>query len=316
MAKVLITPRSFTREQKAAVKILEDAGCELVFNPYGRLLTEEELIEALKEVDGIIVGLDPLSKKVLTEACKLKVISKYGVGVNNIDLEYAKQRNIYVTVTPGTNSSAVAELVIGLTFAVARQIVLSDRQIRNGQWGRFHGFELKGKTMGIIGTGQIGKEVAWRAKGLGMSLICYDVYQDLDWAKNIGTEYVELEELLAASDVITLHLPLTPQTVDLISSKELAMMKPNSVVINTARGGIVNEQALYEALVAHKIAGAGLDVFTVEPPTDTPLAKLENVVMTSHIGAHTQEAVEAMSVLAAENVLSALNGLKPKYTVN
>ncbi len=314
--KVLITPRTFRLVNTKLAEHLEELGYDLIFNPYGRLLTEEEMINLVGAIEGIIVGLDPLNAKVLKAASKLKVISKYGVGIDNIDLAAATRQKIIVTNTPGTNSLAVAELTMGLILNVARHICCSDRKIREGQWGKYQGFELKGKTLGLVGSGQIGKEVALLAKGFGMKIICCDLKLDQEWAERVGATYLKLEELLAAGDVISLHLPLDDSTYHLLSKEDLNIMKPTAILVNTARGGVLDEEALYHALKEGKLAGAALDVYEQEPPTDSPLRSLDNVVLTSHMGAHTREAIGAMGRLAVENLIAGLTGKRPEFTVN
>ena len=314
--KILVTPRTFGKADPVPIEMLREAGCEIISNPYGRLLTEEEMSELIQDVDGVIVGLDPLNASVISKAQRLKAISKYGVGVNNIDLDYASERGIIVANTPGANSLAVAELAIGLIFAVARRICTSDRNIRQGRWQQYPGLQIKGKTIGLIGTGQIGRHTGELARGLGMEVICYDLYPDEEWAESIGAKYVALQEIITDSDFISIHIPLTDDTYHLISSSELDQMKPSAVIINTARGGIIDEEALYEALKDGEITGAGLDVFEAEPLTDSKLLELDNVVLTSHIGAHTRESTENMGRLAAANLLAILRGEIPKYAVN
>ena len=314
--EILITPRTFRLANAEQAGRLEELGYKLIFNPYGRLLTEEEMINLIGGVEGIIVGLDPLGIKVLESAPNLKVISKYGVGVDNIDLAEASRRKIIVTNTPGTNSLAVAELTMGLILNVARHICCSDRKIREGQWGKYQGFELKGKSLGLIGSGQIGKEVALLAKGFGMKIICYDLKPDQEWARKVGATYLKFEQLLAVADVISLHLPLGDDTYHLLSREELNIMKPTAILINTARGGIIDEEVLYLVLKEGRLAGAALDVYEQEPPDDSPLRSLDNVVMTSHMGAHTREAIGAMGRLAVENLIAGLAGRRPEFTVN
>lgn len=314
--KVLITPRTFEKLGAKYVKILQEKGYEVILNPYGRVLEEEELIDLIKDVDGIIVGIDPLTRRVLEEAKKLKVISKYGVGVDNIDLTFAKQMGIIVTNTPGANSNAVAELTLGLILSVLRSIPSSDKKAREGVWERFIGYELYGKTLGVIGTGSIGKQLVKIVKGFDLKILCYDIYPDYSWAEKEGVSYVSFEELLRNSDIISIHVPLTSDTYHLISQKEIEMMKENVVIINTSRGGIIDESALYETLKAKRVLGAGLDVFEEEPPKDSPILALDNVVITTHIGAHTMEAIESMAKIAIENLILALNGEKPKFIVS
>ncbi len=314
--KVLITPRTFETRGKKYIERLEREGYEVILNPYGRVLKEEEIIKLIRDVDGIIVGIDPLTSRVLENAERLKVISKYGVGVDNIDIEAAKKLGIIVTNTPFANTNGVAELTIGLIFSVLRGISLSDRKSREGLWERFIGYELYGKTLGVIGTGNIGKRVIKLLKGFDLRITCYDLSPDYSWAEREGVLYVSLEELLKNSDIITLHIPLTKDTYHLISEREINMMKPSAIIINTSRGGIIDEIALYKALKEKRIFGAGLDVLEEEPPKNSPLFDLENVVITSHTGAHTEEAIEKMAEVSVENLILVLKGEEPKFIVS
>ncbi|MFN3698903.1 MAG: phosphoglycerate dehydrogenase [Dictyoglomus sp.] len=313
--KVLITPRSFEKIKDRFDKIFEDESIDAIINPYGRVLSEEEIEGLIKDVDGIIVGVDPITSRVLEKAHNLKVISKYGVGVDNIDLQKAKEKNIVVTNTPGVNSNAVAELTVGLIINVLRKINLSDKRTREGYWERFIGKELSGKTLGIIGTGSIGRQVIKLLKGFDLKILCYDKYPDNNWALSEGASYVSLPELLQNSDIISIHVPLTEETYHLISEKELSMVKKDVVIINTSRGGIIDEEALYKFLKRGQILGAGLDVFENEPPKNSPLFELDNVVITSHIGAHTEEAIMNMAIIAVEDLILVLKGKEPLYKV-
>ncbi len=314
--KILITPRTFGKTDPTPIALLHEAGYELVFNPFQRPLTKDEIIPLIRDADGIIVGLDDIDQEVLQHTRKLKVISKYGAGVNNIDLTSATERGIVVTNTPGVNNSAVAELALGLMLDVARHVSDSDRQIRRGEWGRYMGFELEGKTLGIIGTGQIGRQVASKAREFEMSIIAHDIAPDYSWANKIGVSYVALPELLKNADIISLHLPLTENTYHLIGENELAQFKPTAILINTSRGEMVDEKALYVALREKRLYGAGLDVYEDEPLKDSLLKTLDNIVLTSHIGAHTQEAVRGMGRTAASNLIKVLSGEIPEYLVN
>jgi len=313
--KVLITPRSFEHIKDKFLELLKDAEIEVVMNPYGRVIKEDEMVELIKDMDGIIVGIDPITKRVIDNASKLKVISKYGVGVDNIDLESAKERNIVVTNTPNANSNAVAELTVGLIISVLRNIPLSDRRVREKKWDRFIGYELYGKTLGVIGTGSIGKRVIKLLRGFDLNILCYDKFPDYEWAEKENVKYVNFDELLKRSDIITIHIPLTEETRHLISERELSLMKKTAVIINTSRGGIINERDLYKFLKEGKIYGAGLDVLEDEPPQNSPLIELDNVVITSHIGAHTQESIENMAFIAIDNLISVLKGKEPKFRV-
>ena len=314
--RVLITPRTFGKTDPIPVTLLRKADYELVFNPFERPLTQGEIIPLIRETDGIIVGLDQIDEEVLSHAPKLQVISKYGAGVNNIDLKSATERGIIVTNTPGVNSSAVAELTVGLMLDVARHISDSDRKMRQGQWGKYLGFELQGKVLGIVGTGQIGKILASKVQGFRMSIIAHDIEPDYVWAKKMGVSYMTFPELIREADIVSLHLPLTEDTYHMIGQDELARFKPTAVLINTSRGEMVDEEALYAALKEKRILGAGLDVYEDEPLENSLLTTINNVVLTSHIGAHTEEAVRAMGRTAVLNLMKVLNGEVPENIVN
>ncbi len=314
--RVLITPRTFGKTDPIPVALLRKAGYEPVFNPFERPLTQDEIIPLIRETDGIIVGLDQIGEEALSHAPRLRVISKYGAGVNNIDLKAATERGIIVTNTPGVNSSAVAELTVGLMLDVARHISDSDRKMRQGQWGRHLGFELKEKVLGIIGTGQIGKQLASKVRGFDMLIIAHDIEPDYAWATRMGVSYVTFSELISEADIISLHLPLTEDTYRMIGRDELARFKPTAVLINTSRGEMVDEQALCTALKENRLLGAGLDVYEDEPLKDSLLTTFDNVVLTSHIGAHTEEAVRDMGRTAVLNLMKVLNGEIPEHIVN
>jgi D-3-phosphoglycerate dehydrogenase len=314
--KILITPRTFARDDDSPLDILRQAGCEAIRNPHGRVLDEEQLAALIPGMTGLIVGLDPVSAEVLNKADRLRVVSKYGVGTDNIDLAAATRNGIIVVNAAGSNSSAVAELAFGLMLAVARHISVSDRCIRQGRWESHKGSELWGKTLGIIGTGRTGRELALRARGFEMRLICCDAAPDSRWSRRLGATYRPLNQVLAEADVVSLHIPLTAATRHIISSAELARMQRHAILINTARGELVDEQALLNALEQNRLAGAGLDVWESQPPVKSALCKLDNTVLTSHIGAHTREATAAMGELAARNLVSALGGELPESTVN
>lgn len=313
---VLVTPRSFGDRGKAALGILNDAGCNVMLNPYGRYLTEDELMCLSEDVDGIIAGLDPITSRVLRHGKRLKVISRYGVGIDTVDLSTATELGIVVTNTPGANSTAVAELSLALMLDVARHVSEADREVRGGAWRRYTGVELTRKVLGIVGTGRIGKTLAKLVKGFEMTVLCFDIMPDYVWAHEAGAVYVSLDELLVQSDFISIHVPLVEGTHHLIGEKQLELIKSTSIVVNTSRGGIVDEKALYIALKEGRLAGAGLDVVESEPPLESPLARLDNVVMTSHLGANTAEAVSAMGVAASCNLVDVLQGRIPEHVVN
>jgi D-3-phosphoglycerate dehydrogenase len=306
MTKILVTPRSFGKHSDDAMNLLESKGFEVTLNPYGRILTEEEMIKEIEDVEGIIVGVDPLNAEVLSHAKNLKAISKYGVGTDNIDLNYCKEHNIPVTITNNANSDSVADFAFTLMLAVARRVVEVDKACRQSDWGKKTSIGVYQKTIGVVGTGAIGKGVIRRAKGFDMKVLAYDLYKDEVFAEENGVEYVELDQLLKQSDFISLHLPATKETQNLIDKEALDMMKETAVLVNTARGDLVDEDALFDALKSKKIWGAGLDVFKQEPPANKELLELDNIVVGAHSAASTVDAVDKMSEIAAVNILKNL----------
>lgn len=313
---VLVTPRSFAQWDNSPLVFLKNSGFTVERNPLQRPLTEDELVESAQSADGLIVGIDPVSKKVIESARRLRVISKYGVGVDNIDLAAATERGIVVTSTPGANTEAVADLTFGLIIAASRRIAEADLCVKAGRWERFMGVDIWGRTLGIIGAGQIGRAVARRARGFDMKVIAFDVRTDREWAAFAGVEYTDLEELMTRSDFIAIHIALTDATRGLIGKDLLGLMKQTAVLVNTARGGIIDEKALTEALNEGKIFGAALDVFSEEPVRDERLLKARGLIATPHIGAYSRGALNMMGLMAVENLLAVFKGLKPEHVVN
>lgn len=306
MIKVLITPRSFGKYSDVAKNQLLEAGITIVNNQKGSILNEDELIELIKDVDGVIIGVDPLSEHVLSEAKKLKAIAKYGVGVDNIDLDYCRLHDIPVSITQNANMDAVADYAFALMLGVARKITEINHACHLNDWSKNIAVDVYGKRLGILGFGHIGKGVALRAKGFAMDVLAYDVNPDHAFASNHGIRYTNLDEILTSCDFISIHLPLLPETRYLINKEVLARMRKNAIIVNTARGGIIDEDALYEALVNKQIYGVGLDVFEREPAGDSPLLNLPNVIAGSHTAASTEGAVENMSNFAVVNLLNDL----------
>ena len=304
--KILVTPRSFGRSNPKPLEMLRERGYELILNPFGRILTEAEMCEAIADADAVIIGVDPLNEQVLRHASKLRAISKYGVGTDNIDLAWAEQAGIPVAVAAGANSDSVADYAMALMLAVARRVVQIDRQCRARNWQKFNTLSMYGKTLGLVGLGAIGRGVARRAAGFGMKILAYDVVWNEGAARELGIEYAPVERILREADFVSLHLPLTDGTRHMIGQKELAMMKPTAVLVNTARGGIVDEAALLEALRRQAIYGAGIDVFEQEPPAEDGWFTLDNVVIGCHCSASTLEAVDAMGTISAQNLIDLL----------
>ncbi|WP_110238941.1 phosphoglycerate dehydrogenase [Nocardioides gilvus] len=270
-----------------------------------------ELLAAIVDVDAILVrSATKVNEEALAAAKKLKVVARAGVGLDNVDVKAATQAGVMVVNAPTSNITSAAELAVALMLAAARHISPAHAALRNGEWKRskYTGIELFEKTVGIVGLGRIGVLVAQRLAAFGMKVIAYDPYVQAGRAAQLGVRLVDLDVLLAEADFMSVHLPKTPETVGLIGAAELAKAKPELVLVNAARGGIVDEAALYEALKSGQIAAAGLDVFDKEPCTDSPLFELENVVATPHLGASTDEAQEKAGVSVAKSVRLALSG--------
>ncbi|MBT3318995.1 MAG: phosphoglycerate dehydrogenase [Clostridia bacterium] len=314
--KILVTPTSFNKPvNDEAKKMLEAFAGEVVYNEFGRPLEAREVAQMLEGVDGYIAGLDYITADALEGADALKVISRYGAGVDRVDLGAAKDKGIVVTNTPGTNAVAVCELAFALMLSLARAVPRLDGAVKSGQWPRNNGMELNGKTLGIVGFGAIGKNLATRAKAFGMDVIAYDPYFDEAFAKVNGVVKSTLEEVISGSDFISLHVPLNEHTKHMIGAKQIADMKQGAYIINTARGGLVDESAAADALISGKLGGVGLDAYEVEPVTDSPLLGLDNVVLTPHTGAHTNEAISGMGMMSVRNLIAVMSGEDCEYVV-
>lgn len=287
---------------------------EVIINPEDRTLTKEELIENIKDCDGVITQLSNVIDGEVLENCKnLKVISNFAVGYNNIDVEEAKKRGIVVTNTPDVLSSTTAELAWALLFSVSRRVVEGDRYIRNSKWKTFNpnlllGQDVTNKTLGIIGLGRIGKEFAKKSQGFNMKILYNKRNRDLEFEKEFGATFVEKSTLLKEADFISLHMPLTEETRGMIGHEEFKLMKKTAIIINTARGQVINEKALVDALKNKEIWGAGLDVYEDEPNVSKELLELDNVVMTPHVGSASKETRTEMANLVVDNVIRVLTG--------
>lgn len=307
--KVLVTPRSFGKHSAAPIEMLRASGFEVTLNPHGRIYSKEEMQLQIRDADAVIVGVDPLDRDVLERAGKLKIIAKYGVGTDNIDTAYAAEHGIAVKTTAGANTDAVADYTFALMLAAARKMIPIDRACRQSDWSKTTTVDVFGRTIGLVGLGNIGKAVVRRAAGFQMNIVAYDAQRDDAFAAEYGVAYVPtLEELLAQADFVTLHVPLLPSTRHMIGARELALMKPTAVLVNTARGGLIDERALYEALRGGRIWGAGIDVFEQEPPDNKELLGLDNIVIGSHCAASTVQAVDNMGLMASGHVIDYLCG--------
>lgn len=302
MRKVLISTSSFGQVSRQPLEMLEAAGATYELNPYGRKLQPEESVELLKDVEGLVAGTESLDRNVLSGASKLKVISRCGVGIDNVDLEAAGQRGIQVFNTPDAHVDGVAELTLAGLLDVLRGVSLADRSIRAGQWTRPMGSLLRGKVIGIIGLGRVGKRLVQLLEPFETTVLAYDVQRDLEFAHRFRVRYCPLDEALSAADIVSLHLPFTEESRHLLNRSRLECLKPGAVVVNCDRGGLVDEEALHDLIASGKLAGAYLDTFEREPYSG-PLSNLDNVVLTPHIGSYAAECRAKMEVQAVENLL-------------
>lgn len=314
--RLLVTPTSYGKNDSRLKSELEAQVGEVIYNPTGKPLTSAQVAGLLPGMDGYIAGLDDIDAEALGAADRLKVISRYGVGVDNVDLAAAREKGIIVTNTPGANSSSVAELALGLMLALARQIPEAVEAVHQGKWPRYSGISLEGKTVGIIGLGAIGKQLARRLAGFDCRILAYDPFAEDGFAHEHQVELASMEDVIRQSDFLTLHLPLLPETRGLVSDTFLDGMKKGSFLVNTSRGEILDEAALLKALQSGHLKGAGLDAFSVEPPDpDNPLLNLPQVIATPHLGAQTDGATSNMGWFALRDCLAVLIGEAPKYRV-
>jgi D-3-phosphoglycerate dehydrogenase len=314
--KVLVTPTTYGKGDPRLCRELEAAVGEVIYNPAGRPLSSNELRELLPGCDGYIAGLDHIDARALEAADRLRVVARYGVGVDNVDLTAARRKGIVVTNTPNANSSSVAELTIGFILCLARNIPQLSQSVKTGEWNRSRGLALEGKTVGLIGFGRIGKEVARRLSGWSVRLLAYDPVPDREAAARFGVELVSQQKVLAESDFLSLHLPLDASTRHVVNAKFLAGMKKGSFLINTARGDLIDEPALCAALETGQLQGAALDAFMQEPPgAENQLLKMPSLIATPHCGGHTDLAMDAMGWGALRDCLAVLRGELPLHPV-
>ncbi len=314
-AVVLVTPRSFGVDDPSLKADLERSVATVRYVPSAGM-EPEELIPLVADVDGWIAGLDRVERKVVEAAPRLKVIARYGVGTDQIDLDAAREHGIVVTNTPGANADAVAELTIGFLFVLARRLQDATAAARAGRWAPIRGLTVEGRTLGLIGLGAVGRAVARRAVALGCRVFAHDPAADAAFAVTHGIALAELDEVLAKADFVSLHLPLLPETRSLVDEGFLARMRPGSFLINTARGELIDEAALLRALESGHLAGVALDTLAAEPPPpDHPFFRLQTAVVTPHIGAHADGATTAMGRMALRDCLAVLAGRAPKHPV-
>ena len=307
MARILVTPRSVTSAGgHPALEKLNEAGHEIIYCSPGRQPSEEELLELLPGCTGYLAGVETVSQKVLRTSRDLKVISRNGTDINNIDQAEVNRLNIIVCNTPGTNARGVAELSIALMFCLSRHLSLIDRQIKAGNWMRKKGIELKGRTMGLIGCGRIGKETAVLALNLGLKVVAYDAFSSVFFTPSHDFRYVTLPELLACSDIISFHCPVPEDRKPILDRGMLDRVKEGVLIINTARGELIDTNAALGGLENGRIGGMALDVFEIEPPDDERLTGHDLVICTSHIGGYTEESIDSTMHAAVDNLLKHL----------
>ncbi len=304
--RILVTPRSLTAEPHPEVERLRDLGFEIVYSTAGAMPTEQELMTLVPDCVGWLAGVEPVTPKIIAVAEKLKVISRNGVGVDNLPIETLNRRGVQVMIAEGANSLGVAELTIGLIFSAMRSIPLSDAGIKSGGWPRVRGIEMRGRTIGIIGCGAIGREVARMAIALGANVIAFDPARPNLDLPSASFAYAEVDEIVAQADILSLHCPLPRDGSALLTRDRLAMCKTGQVIVNTARSKLIDEAALIDALEDGRVGAYATDVFDEEPPASLTLAAHPRVIATSHIGGFTTESVERATRIAADNLLFAL----------
>ena len=318
-SRVLIAPAPLKEIEPVYGPLLSAAGHEMVFPTCNHQMNEAELREILPGCAASLAGSEPYTRAVIAEAAAkgLKVIARAGVGYDAVDLDAATDHGVAVCFAPGTNQDAVAEHTFTLILALAKNLVPQHTLIKAGQWPRRANLPLRGSVIGIVGLGRIGKSVARVAQGFLMNVVAYEPYPDQDFVAKHGIPLLPLDEVLAQSDWVSLHLPMGADSKHLINKRALGLMKPTAYLVNTARGGVVNEPDLYEALKNRRIAGAGLDVFDEEPPGDNPLLSLDNIVMTAHTAGVDLKSRDDMASLAARAIVKLLGGEWPaEWVVN
>ena len=297
-----------------AKKMLEEAGFELVCNDTGRKLDRQEQKDLIADAFAVVAGTETYDDDMLAAAPNLKLVMRFGVGTDNFDLEAMKRRGIAVGVI--SNNNSVAEFTVALILGITKNLHLFDNAVRQGQWSRFTMRELKEKTVGIVGFGRIGRRLAQLLQGFDVKLLAYDPYMNEAAAAQLNVTSTDLETLLASSDIVSLHIPSTPQTYHLINRETIAKMKDGAYLVNTSRGVLIDETALQEALEAGKLAGAALDVYEREPVTkDLPLGKLDNILLAPHVAALSVETNYNAGMTCATSIIDTYNGGSPMYPV-
>lgn len=308
--KVLITTVPFGDKNSLPLELLQQCNADFLINPLGKKLTEDELAEMIGDFDVLIAGTEMITEKVMSNAPKLKMISRVGIGLDGVDLQAAQRRGIKVSYTPDAPAPAVAELTIGLMISLLRSVQIANSQLHSGQWHRYFGKRIAECTVGVIGVGRIGTRVINRLAAFGTPrLLINDVVSNKELGRKFKVDWVDKETLYRESDIITLHLPLSKSTKNMIGHKELLMMKPDAAIINTSRGGIINEDALYDVMRDGHLNGAAIDVFVNEPYSGD-LAQIERCILTAHMGSMSVDCRTRMEIEATEEVVRLIKGEK------
>jgi len=305
MNKILTSPSSFGEIDPKPFQLLTEHGFDYINNPFGRKLTEDEVIEIAQDCVAIVAGVESLTERVMNSLPNLKCISRVGVGMESVDLDYATKKGILVVNTPDGPTRSVAELTVAMTMSLLRCIPQADASMKNKIWKKQIGNLLYEKQIGIIGLGRIGRMVAELFRGLGNPVIGFDLYPDEEWSKAKGVELKTFDEVIEMADILTLHIPGNKDKTAVIGANEIGKMKKGSFLINIARGGVVNEEALYQSLINNKLTGAAVDVYSKEP-YNGPLCELENIILTPHLGSYAKEGKLQMEIDAVMNVINAL----------
>lgn len=319
MGKILVSASHFDTLCREAWALLEENGHQVIFDPSRAFpaYRYEELRGIIGDIDAAIIGMDEYNEAVFAMAPKLKAVAKFGVGVDNIDLEAARRHGVKALNAPGQNSNAVAELTVGFIIDLLRGILPLHGEMARGSWPRRLGEELRGKTVGLLGFGAIARLVAQKLQGFGVELRAFDLYMDEAKARELNVRVCTREEVITGSDIVSLHIPVTEDTHHLFDDDMFARMKDGAYLINTARGALVDLDALCRALRSGKLAGAALDAFEVEPlPKDAEIFRCGNVICTPHIGAETREAYRDVSLTVARDIVAVLAGREPVHWVN
>jgi D-3-phosphoglycerate dehydrogenase / 2-oxoglutarate reductase len=314
--RIAVTPVALCTTENAVVNTLREREFEVALHRSTTPPTLDDLRELLRGAVGMIAGMEPIPAEVIEGADRLRVISRFGVGYDNIDVAAATRRGILVTYIPEAMTDTVADLTFGLILALARRIPELDAAMKAEEWRRVIGADVTGKTLGLLGTGRIGMAVARRATGFRMRLLGYDPVPNRRFGEEVGGAYVSFEEVLRQSDFISLHLPMLPETRGLIGAAQLALVKPTAFLVNCARGALVDEAAVYTALTEGRLAGFGTDVYPKEPPAPQPLYKLPNVIALPHIASFTPDTAARMGQTGLANLPAGLSGERPEHVVN